>query len=77
MLDEHFRRAIDYLTRALASRHDGCVYNDKALCLAELGKYQEALACFNEGIRQRKDHPALIGIAPVCAFCATSGALSQ
>jgi tetratricopeptide (TPR) repeat protein len=34
---------------------DGCSYNDKALCLAELKKYDEAMAIFNKGIALSRD----------------------
>jgi tetratricopeptide (TPR) repeat protein len=60
VLDERFKRALDHLAAALAIRgDDACAHNDTALCLAELGKQKEALACFDEGIRQQKDHPGL------------------
>lgn len=49
-------RALPLLDEALGLRpHDGCTYNDKALCLAELGRSCEALDCFNEGIRRDPD----------------------
>ena len=60
VLDEHFQQAIRYFDLALALRpKDGCTYNDKALCFAELGKLDKALVCFNEGIRKDRDCASL------------------
>lgn len=57
---EDFKKALDYLNIALNIRkNDPCTYNDKAICLAELGKYKEALDCFNEGILKNRDYPLL------------------
>jgi len=56
ILKEKYSEAIKYLEKALhLRRNDGCSYNDKAICLAELGRYKEALQCFNEGIMRDKD----------------------
>jgi tetratricopeptide (TPR) repeat protein len=53
ILKEKFLEAIGYLNKALKVRkNDGCAYNDKALCLADLGKFKEALDCFNQGLRR-------------------------
>ncbi|MEM7816903.1 MAG: tetratricopeptide repeat protein [Candidatus Aenigmatarchaeota archaeon] len=53
ILEEKFYWAIYYLDRAIKLREsDGCSYNDKAICLADLGKYNEALNCFNQGIKR-------------------------
>jgi tetratricopeptide (TPR) repeat protein len=38
---------------------DGCTYNDKAICLAELSYYHRALDCFNEGLRHDRNCAAL------------------
>lgn len=60
ILREDFHSAIKYLDYCLKIRgKDGCAYNDKALCLAELGKYKEALVCFDEGIRRDRDCASL------------------
>jgi tetratricopeptide (TPR) repeat protein len=60
ILKENFKEAISLFDKALKIRiNDGCSYNDKAICLAELGKYREALECFNEGIRRDKDCASL------------------
>ena len=53
ILKEDFNKAIEYFNRALKIRpNDGCTYNDKAICLAELGKYSRSLDCFNAGLRK-------------------------
>ncbi|MDP2923410.1 MAG: tetratricopeptide repeat protein [Candidatus Omnitrophota bacterium] len=60
ILREDFHSAIKYLDYCLRIRgKDGCAYNDKALCLAELGKHKEALVCFDEGIRRDRDCASL------------------
>ena len=60
ILSEKFRWAIKYLNKALHLRpSDGCTYNDKALCVAELGFYEKALACFNQGIAKDRDCASL------------------
>ncbi len=52
ILRDNFRLAIHYLDKAIRLRpKDGCSYNDRALCLAELGKCDLALEWFNKGIR--------------------------
>jgi tetratricopeptide (TPR) repeat protein len=51
ILHDNFRLAIHYIDKALKLRpQDGCSYNDRALCLAELGKCNLALEWFNRGI---------------------------
>jgi len=51
-----FEKAIRYLNICIKLRpHDGCSYNDKALCFAELGKYTQALAVFDRGIVVSRD----------------------
>lgn len=60
ILREDFPKAIRYLDRCLKLRqNDGCAYNDKALCFAELGKFKEALFWFNEGIKRDRDCASL------------------
>lgn len=55
-----FEKAIRYLNICIKLRlHDGCSYNDKAICLAELGKYEEALAVFDRGISLSRDCASL------------------
>ncbi len=56
ILDDNFVGAIKYLNRALKIRpDDGCSYNDKGLCLAELGDKKTALNCFNQGLSKDPD----------------------
>ena len=60
ILRQDFNKAIGYLDKALKIRkNDGCAYNDKAICMAELGKYEQALECFNEGIGKDRDCASL------------------
>lgn len=60
IIHEHFRLAIYYLDKAIDLRKDdGCSYNDRALCLAELGKYELALKWFNQGIAKDQDCASL------------------
>ncbi|UCC95977.1 MAG: tetratricopeptide repeat protein [Candidatus Omnitrophota bacterium] len=60
ILRQDYRRAMHYFNCALHIRkNDGCTYNDKALCLAELGRLKEALACFNRGIKRNRDCASL------------------
>lgn len=60
IINEKFREAIKYLDKALRLRpRDGYTYNDKAICLAELGEYDVALECFNQGIKKDRDCPSL------------------
>ncbi len=55
ILRKNFKKAIEFLDRALIIRDtDGCSYNDKALCLAEMGFYEDALDWFNRGIKKDK-----------------------
>ncbi len=52
ILKEDFPKALKYLELCLRFKgDDACSYNDKAICLAELGRYTEALDCFNQGLR--------------------------
>lgn len=60
ILRHDFNKAIKYLDNALKIRkNDGCTYNDKAICFAELKKYKAALECFDEGIRKDRDCASL------------------
>ena len=53
ILGGHFRLAIHYIDKALAIRPwDGCAYNDRALCLADLDESELALKWFDQGIAQ-------------------------
>ncbi|MCM8831202.1 MAG: tetratricopeptide repeat protein [Candidatus Omnitrophica bacterium] len=56
ILEKKYLMAIKYLDKALfLNENDFCVYNDKALCFADLGKYKEALEWFNRGIKKNRD----------------------
>jgi tetratricopeptide (TPR) repeat protein len=50
---EHFDRAVKF------DPADGETYNDKAVCLAELGRQEEALICFDKGIEAAADYGPL------------------
>lgn len=55
ILKDKFDKAMIFLDKALEVKgNDGCTYNDKGLCLAELGRYNEALNCFNNGLEKDK-----------------------
>jgi len=56
----HFRLAIYYIDKAIGLKNsDGCLYNDRAICLAELGKYKLALEWFDRGIARDHDCASL------------------
>ncbi|MBN3039630.1 MAG: tetratricopeptide repeat protein [Candidatus Omnitrophica bacterium] len=60
MLEEDYVKAIRYFDKALSLRSDdGCTYNDKALCLVELGRHKDGLNCFNQGIIKDDGCPSL------------------
>lgn len=52
ILDENPRKAIFYLNKALKiNPYDDECYNDKALCLVDMGRSDEALRCVEEGLK--------------------------
>ncbi len=60
IIQEEFEKALRYLNLCLKlNPGDGYSYNDKAVCLAELGKYSRALAAFDEGIRKSQNRASL------------------
>lgn len=59
MLKENFSQAIEFLNMALEIKEDPLSYNDKAICLAELGRYKSAMKVFNQGINRIKDNATL------------------
>lgn len=60
ILKEDFQEALKDIEKALRIRPDDALsYNDKALCLAELGKHKEAIAVFDEGIKKNRDSSLL------------------
>ena len=57
ILEEDFLAAITHLNKAVElNPHDGAAFNDKALCLTELGKFDEALSNFDQGILAEPDY---------------------
>jgi Flp pilus assembly protein TadD len=60
ILDEDFFAAIAHLDKAIALNPcDGAAFNDKALCLIELGKFDEALSNFDQGILAEPDYASV------------------
>lgn len=60
IVHERFRLAMYYIDKAIGlKQNDGCSYNDRALCLAELGKYDLALEWFDRGIARDRDCASL------------------
>jgi len=52
ILNENYQRAVFYLNKALkVNPYDEECYNDKSLCLVDLGKTDEALQCIDEGLK--------------------------
>ncbi len=57
ILAEHFREAIRYLDLAVRfNPSDGAAYNDRALCMTELGLFSEAFPYFDKGIKAEPDY---------------------
>lgn len=60
IIRREFEKAIRYLNICIKLRpHDGCSYNDKAICFAELGKYEQAMVIFDKGISLSRDCASL------------------
>ncbi|MFH0839379.1 MAG: tetratricopeptide repeat protein [Candidatus Omnitrophota bacterium] len=56
MLNENFKKAIEYFDRAITfNPKDGASYNDRALCMIELGIIDDALEYFERGIKAEPD----------------------
>ncbi|MCG8432331.1 MAG: tetratricopeptide repeat protein [Candidatus Omnitrophica bacterium] len=56
ILHNRFSLAIEHFDKAIAANSaDGASYNDRALCMVELGVIDEALVYFNRGIRVEPD----------------------
>jgi len=57
ILKEDFQGAIRHLNQAIYfNPHDGAAFNDKALCLVELGNFDAALENFDKGILAEPDY---------------------
>jgi len=56
ILNQDFPRAIDHFDKAIQyNSSDGASYNDRALCMIEMGVIDEALDYFNRGIEVEPD----------------------
>ena len=57
ILKENFASAINYFDAAIKyNLHDGAAYNDRALCMVELGIIDEAFYYFDKGIAVEPDY---------------------
>ncbi len=57
LLNDNYQQAIDYFDQAVKHNpYDGAAYNDRALCMIELGVIDEALYYFNKGIEVEPDY---------------------
>jgi tetratricopeptide (TPR) repeat protein len=60
IVDESFMEALVYLDKAIAyNPADGAAYNDKALCLSELGRIEGVLELFDKGIEVESDYATI------------------
>ena len=60
ILEEDFPAAMIHLDEAIKfNSHDGAAFNDKALCLTELGSLDEALKNFDQGILAEPDYATI------------------
>jgi tetratricopeptide (TPR) repeat protein len=60
IVDEDFAGAIIYLDKAIAyNPEDGAAYNDKALCLSELGRIEGVRELFDKGIAVEPDYATI------------------
>jgi tetratricopeptide (TPR) repeat protein len=60
IVEENFPEAIQYLDQAIRYNPlDGAAYNDKALCLLELGVIEGAEELFNKGIEVEADYATI------------------
>lgn len=60
IIEENFSEAILFLDKALAhNSKDGAAYNDKALCLSELGHIEGILELFDKGIAVEPDYATI------------------
>jgi tetratricopeptide (TPR) repeat protein len=57
MLKGNFSQAIKHFDAAISYNHsDGAAYNDRALCMVELGIIDAALSYFDQGIKAESDY---------------------
>lgn len=57
IVEENYLEAVQYLDQALRyNPQDGAAYNDKALCLIEMGVLEGAEELFNKGIEVEPDY---------------------
>jgi tetratricopeptide (TPR) repeat protein len=60
LLHENFASAIEHFDRAIAlNPKDGAAYNDRALCMVELGIIDEAFRYFDKGIEAEPDYATI------------------
>lgn len=60
ILDGDFAGAIDHFDRAVSfNPYDGASYNDRALCMVELGAASEAFLYFDKGIEVEPDYATI------------------
>lgn len=60
LIDENFTTAIEHFDRAIKfNPHDGAAYNDRALCMVELGIIDEAFYYFDKGIGVEPDYATI------------------
>ncbi|MCA9400029.1 MAG: tetratricopeptide repeat protein [Candidatus Omnitrophica bacterium] len=56
IIEEDYLKAIEMLDDAIKyNPHDGAAYNDRALCMVDLGMFEEAIKYFNLGIIAEPD----------------------
>ncbi len=57
LLSGDYQKAIGHFDRAVARNpHDGAAFNDRALCMVELGSREDALVYFDKGIEVEPDY---------------------
>lgn len=60
ILKNRFVSAIEHLDKTIAlNPADGAAFNDRALCMVELGIFDEALVFFDRGIAAEPDYPTI------------------
>lgn len=57
IINEDYKRAIAHFDKAVEyNPNDGAAFNDRALCMVELGNLDEAFYCFDKGIEVEPDY---------------------